>query len=125
MPTSPASGLFRPLHNHRLQAAEVIRHEMEMPFDIIQRFVLTFTHLATTAQREKNDERDPDAAHIARKALRLALRAKIENAENQHAQDGHEQVRRHNETGRPEDLPDVINYLYRAAARNGNLPFGE
>ena len=34
MPTSPASGLFRPLHDHRLQAAEIVRHEMEMPFDI-------------------------------------------------------------------------------------------
>ncbi len=97
---------------------------MEMPFDIIQRFVLTFTHLATTAQREKNNERDPDAAHIARKALRLALRAKIENTENQHAQDGHEQVRRQNKTGRPEDLPDFIDYLTPLPREMGTGPSG-
>ena len=44
-------------------------------------------------QREEQDERHTDAAHVAGEAARLALRAEIEEAEHQHAQHRYDEIR--------------------------------
>lgn len=60
--------------------------------------ILGLNHEA--ADREEHDECDADAADVAREALRLSFRAEIEQAEHQHTDDRHDQVRLVDESSR-------------------------